>query len=87
MALGTDILLGTAIIGDIRSSIGAGIVFHEDDYFILDRTPSAPRIIRLETTNHPVNTAPFASTKEIIQLPSSGDYYGIAVTRLSLIHI
>lgn len=85
MALGTDILLGTTIIQDIPSSIGGGIAFHEDDYFILDRTPATPRIIRVGTTSHPVDTAPFASTKEIIQLPSSGDYYGIAAARGSIV--
>ena len=74
--------LGSSSISGVTGRFVGGCLAHfNDEYLLLDSTPASPRLIRLKATLVMGDAVPSVSVVSSLELPLSGQYYGVGVSR------
>ena len=78
--------LGTTPITGVTGTFERGCLgYWNGEYLLLDRTPATPRLIRISAMTVQGNPVPNLTVGNVIELPPSDEYYGIATSNGSVV--
>ena len=78
--------LGTTPITGVTGTFERGCLgYWNGEYLLLDRTPATPRLIRISAMTVEGNPVPNLTVGNVVELPPSDEYYGIAASNGSIV--